>query len=163
MREFTKLQVVFWMLGLILLECSAASQEKPYAPLPDKITAAKTVFIVNDSGAAKLGDELYRQLKTWNRWQVVTDKEKADLILVINQQESVAGYVSSASATATGSSVSGTGVSVPVKSQKWFLHVVDGKTGDKLWTADASMGGKLWRSWGAIAKSLISDIKKRMQ
>ena len=157
-----KLLSVLCILGLLATAQGAPSQEKSYAPLPGKVTAAKTVFIVNVSGTAKLGDELYRQLKTWNRWEVVTDKEKADLVLVLSQQESVEGYVSSASATASGSTATGTGVSVPVKSQKWFLHVIDAKSGDRLWTSDATMGGKLWRTWGAIAKSLLSDIQKRI-
>jgi glucose dehydrogenase len=52
---------------------------------------------------------------------------------------------------------------VPVATQRWYLHVLDSKTGEKLWTADATMGGKLWRSWGSIAKSLLSDIQKRLR
>lgn len=138
------------------------AQEKGFAPLPDKITKAKTVFLVNDSGTAKLGDELYRQVVRWHHWQVVTDKGRADLILVLNQQETVTGIVSTASATSVGQTASGTGVAVPVKMQKWYLHVIDASTGEKLWTTDTSMGGKLWRSWGAIAKSLLSDIQKRL-
>ena len=33
-------------------------------------------------------------------------------------------------------------------------------SGEKLWTADTAMGGKLWRTWNSIAKSLLSDIQK---
>jgi hypothetical protein len=43
----------------------AVSQQKDYAPLPEKIVAAKTVFLVNDSGSTKLGDAVYRQLRDW--------------------------------------------------------------------------------------------------
>lgn len=146
-----------------LCGAAAVAQQKAYAPLPDKITAAKTVFLENDSGTAKLGDELYRQLQSWHRWEVVTDKAKADLILVLSQQDSVAGVVSTASATAVGQTASGTAVAVPVKTSRWYLHVIDTNTGQKIWTADASMGGKLWRSWGSIAKSLLGDIQKRLQ
>jgi hypothetical protein len=150
------------LLGFVLC-CVAVAQEKTYAPLPDKVIAAKTVFLVNDSGTAKFGDALYRQVKEWNRWQVVTDRGKADLVLVLSQQEAVAGVMSSASSTAVGQTASGTGVAVPITTQRWYLHVVDAKTGERLWTADATMGGKLWRSWSSIAKSLLSDIQKRLQ
>jgi predicted Zn-dependent protease len=151
-------------LGLLLLcSAAAAAREKIYAPLPDKVIAAKTVFLVNDSGAAKFADALYREVKDWNRWQVVTDRGKADLVLVLSRQETVAGVISTASATAVGQTVSGSGVAVPVATQRWYLHVLDSKTGEKLWTADATMGGKLWRSWGSIAKSLLSDIQKRLR
>lgn len=156
--------ISFALVALTLLCCQVdAVQQKSFAPLPEKIALAKKVFLVNESGTAKLGDELYRQLVRWNRWQVVTDKGNADLILVLNQQETVTGVVSTLSGAATGQTVSGTGVAVPVKTQKWYLHVVDANTGEKLWTADTSMGGKLWRSWGAIAKSLLGDIQKRLK
>jgi hypothetical protein len=158
-----RIHVEFSFLGLLLLCSATATSQKTYAPLPDKVVAAKTVFFVNDTGTAKFGDALYRQLKDWKHWQIVTDREKADLILVLSQQDTVAGVISTASATSVGQTATGTGVAVPVTTQKWYLHVVDARTGEKLWTADATMGGKLWRSWGSIAKSLLSDIQKRLQ
>jgi hypothetical protein len=151
------------LLGLLLLCSLSFAQEKEYAPLPETVVAAKTVFLVNDSGTAKLGDAFYQQIRAWNRWQVVTNREKADLVLVVSQQDTLAGVVSTASATTVGQTATGTGVAVPITTQKWYLHVVDAHTNEKLWTADATMGGKLWRSWGAIAKSLLSDIQKRMK
>jgi hypothetical protein len=159
-----RLLVGFPLLGFAMLCVAAATaQEKTYAPLPDKVSAAKTVFFINDSGTAKFGDALYRQLKDWNRWQVVTDRAKADLVLVLSQQDTVAGVMSTASATAVGQTATGTGLAVPITTQRWYLHVLDAHTGDRLWTADATMGAKLWRSWGSIAKSLVSDIRKRLQ
>jgi trans-2-enoyl-CoA reductase len=152
------------LLGLTILSGSLAiAQQTTYAPLPDKVVNAKTVFLVNNSGTTKFGDALFRQVKDWSRWQIVTDRGKADLVLVLSQDDSAAGVISTASATAVGQTVSGTGVAAQVKTQKWYLHVVDASSGEKLWTADATMGGKLWRSWNAIAKSLVSDIQKRLQ
>jgi hypothetical protein len=50
-------------LGLMLL-CAAIAiaQRNSYAPLPDKVIKAKTVFLVNASGTTKFGDALYRQV-----------------------------------------------------------------------------------------------------
>ena len=59
-----------------------AGQDK-YAPLPEKVVNAKTVFYINDTTYSRFGDDLYQELRKWNRWQVVTDKKKADLILVL--------------------------------------------------------------------------------
>lgn len=81
-------------------ENAPVAQEKLYAPLPEKVIAAKTVVFINYSGTAKFGDDLYRQIKAWNRWQVVTDKTKADLILVLSPSETVPVVISSASAIA---------------------------------------------------------------
>jgi hypothetical protein len=160
-----KTQFGFALLGVALFSAVAIAGQKEYAPLPDKVVAARTVVLVNESGTARFGDDLYRQIKAWDRWQVVTDRGKADLILVLSPSDTVPVVVSSASATASGQTVYGTGVTAKgnMQTQHWHLYVMDSKTGENLWTADASMGGKLWRSWGSIAKSLLADIQKRMQ
>jgi glucose dehydrogenase len=93
----------------------------------------------------------------------VTDRGKADLVIVLSQKETVAGVMATGSATAAGSTASGSGVAVPITTQNWYLHVIDAKTAEKLWTADTSMGGKLWRTWNSIAQSLVNDIKKRLR
>lgn len=150
---------------LLLCTLIAVAEKKIYAPLPDKVVAAKTVFFINESGTARFGDDLYRQIKTWNRWDVVTDRGKADLILVLSPSDTVPVVVTTASATASGQSASGTRMTAAgnMQTQHWHLYVMDAKTGENLWRADASMGGKLWRSWGSIAKSLLSDIQERLK
>jgi hypothetical protein len=30
---------------------------------------------MNETGKAKFGDAMYKQIRTWNRWQIVTNKE----------------------------------------------------------------------------------------
>jgi outer membrane protein assembly factor BamB len=148
---------------MLLSTLGAVAGEKIYAPLPDKVIAAKTVFFMNQSGTARFGDDLYRQLKVWNRWEIVTDKEKADLILVLSPSDTVPVVITTASVTASRQTASGTQVTTAgnIDTQHWHLYVIDAKTGENLWRADASMGGTLWRSWGSIAKSLLSDIQKR--
>src|SRR5689334_3385529 len=95
---------------LLMLLSSAAAEEKAYAPLPDKVVAAKTIMLVNESGTARFGDDLYQQIVAWNRWQVVTDRGKADLVLVLSPSATVPLVVSTASATASRQTVYGTGV-----------------------------------------------------
>jgi len=117
----------------------AQSSDK-YAPLPDEVVKAKTVFIVNETGKAKFGDAIYKQIKTWNRWQVITDKSQADLVLVVTDK-------------------GGMGSMNP----SYYLKVTDPKTGNELWTSRTTMQGKLWRSWDSVAETLVSDIRKRMR
>jgi outer membrane protein assembly factor BamB len=152
--------------GLLLLcNLTAVAEEKIYAPLPNKVVTAKTVFFINESGTARFGDDLYRQIRAWNRWDVVTDREKADLVLVLSPSDTVPVVITTTSAAVSGQSASGTRMTAAgnMQTQHWHLYVIDAKTGDNLWRADASMGGKLWRSWGSIAKSLLSDIQKRLK
>jgi len=150
---------------LLLCTIPSIAEKKIYAPLPDKVVAAKTVFFINESGTARFGDDLYRQIKLWNRWDVVTDKGKADLILVLSPSDTVPVVITTASATTSGESTSATRLTATgnMQTQHWHLYVMDAKTGENLWRSDASMGGKLWRSWGSIAKSLLSDIQERLK
>jgi hypothetical protein len=127
------------MVMVLASAVCAFAGDSDLAPLPDKITDAKTVFLMNDTGKAGLGDGLYKQIKTWNRWQVVTDKEKADLVLSLTDKSGVSNFNGS-----------------------WYLVVTDPHTKEELWRSRTTMQGKLWRSWGAVAESLNKDLRKRM-
>jgi len=64
----------------------ATTDNNNYAPLPVQIVSAKTVYLINETGKAKFGDAVYKQIKTWNRWQIITDKAQADLVLVVTDR-----------------------------------------------------------------------------
>ncbi len=116
-----------------------ATADDKYAPLPSQIVSARTVFLMNETGKAKFGDAVYKQIKTWNRWQVITDKNQADLVLVVTDK----GGMKSANPS-------------------FYLNVTDAKTGSVLWTSRTTMQGKLWRSWNSVAETLVGDIRKRI-
>src|SRR5258708_36029280 len=122
-----KTKIGFALLGFVLLS-SAAAEKKAYAPLPDKVVAARTIILVNESGTARFGDDLYQQIVAWNHWQVVTDRGKADLVLVLSPSDTVPVVVSSASATASGQTVYGTGLTAAgnMQTQPWHLYVMEG-------------------------------------
>ena len=153
------------LLALMLFQVSVLAQESKYAPLPDKIVAAKTVFLKNDSGEVKLGDAVYREIVGWKRWKVVTAPEDADLILIVtNKSYPTGGTISIGSLSASGNTITGMAVAVPITaSEGWTLHVIDLSSKAELWTVKATMGAKLWRTWNAIAKDLVADIRKRMK
>lgn len=109
------------------------------APLPDQIVNAKTVFLMNETGKAKFGDAIYKQIKTWNRWQVITDKSHADLVLVVTDKGGMKSM-----------------------NPSFYLKILDPQTETELWTSRTTMQGKLWRSWGSVAETLVRDIRKRM-
>jgi hypothetical protein len=116
----------------------APSSEK-FAPLPSQIVNAKTVYLMNETGKAKFGDAVYKQIKTWNRWQVTNDRANADLELVVTDK----GGMSS-------------------MNPSYYLKVIDPKSGNELWTTGTTIQGKLWRSWDSVAETLVGDIRKRM-
>lgn len=127
------------ILLLVTALTASAQQSTDKAPLPDEIVRAKTVYVMNETGKAKFGDAVFKQIKTWNRWQVVTDKSQADLLIVVTYK-------------------GGMGSLNP----SFYLKVLEPKTGSELWTSRTTMQGKLWRSWGSVAETLVGDIRKRM-
>jgi hypothetical protein len=132
-------------------------------PLPEKVAAARTVFSINETEENKFGDKFYQELKKWNRWDIVTDRAKADLVLVISQRDSLGAMVTTGTATATGQTAHGTVISGQLKSSDWRLYVVDATTGETLWRTKTTGQGKMWRMWSSIAKSLLSDIQTRLK
>jgi hypothetical protein len=92
MVKYRLLRLSVFALALTLSAPSVYPRQQPtagddkYAPLPDQIVSAKTVFLMNETGKAKFGDAVYKQIKTWNRWQVITDKNQADLVLVVTDK-----------------------------------------------------------------------------
>lgn len=129
------------ILALLLLQAVYLfAGDDQYAPLPDKIVNAHTVFLMNETGKAKFGDAVYKEIKTWNRWQVVTERNEADLILVVTDKGGMKSL-----------------------NPSFYLNVNDPKTGEQLWTSRTTMQGKLWRSWGSVAETLVSDIRKRLK
>jgi hypothetical protein len=144
-------------------QAQQATGSDKYAPLPDKVVKAKTIFYVNDTGNSRFGDDLYKELKKWNHWQVVTDRSKADLVLVLSQRDTVEGVIATGTATTAGNTATGSAVAAPIKSSSWYIHLVDPSNGETLWTTRHTLGGRLWQSWGSVARSLLSDVQKRMK
>src|SRR5258705_11297968 len=80
-------------LGIAFCTSASSAKEKQHLPLPATVLAAKTVFIDNQTGMAKLGDRAYEELKKWGRFQIVADRKQADLIFLLTAQEHDGGYV----------------------------------------------------------------------
>ena len=82
------------LLAFAFCTFTLAAKEKQHLPLPATVLAAKTVFIDNQTGMAKLGDRAYEELKKWGRFSnKLTDRKHADLIFQLTAQERDGGYV----------------------------------------------------------------------
>src|ERR1700730_18515593 len=153
------------LAAFLILQYAVAGQaeQDKYAPLPEKVVNAKTVFYINDTTSSRFGDDLYQELRKWNRWQVVTDKKKADLILVLSQRDYIEGTIATATATTSGNTAYATGTGAPIKTSSWHIFLINPVNGHTVWISSHTMGGRLWQSWGSVASSLLSDIQKRMK
>ncbi|PSH02856.1 MAG: hypothetical protein CXZ00_15295 [Acidobacteria bacterium] len=68
------------LAALILLSNLSVAATK-HTPLPEKILTAKTVYIDNLTGNARVGDHAYESLLKSKCFVIVQDKDKADLIV----------------------------------------------------------------------------------
>jgi hypothetical protein len=151
------------LLVLLVLQVHVVAGQDKYAPLPEKVVKAKTVFYINDTTSSRFGDDLYQELKKWNRWQVVGDRKQADLILVLSQRDHIEGTIATATTTTNGNTAYATGASAPIKSSSWHIYLIDPTNGETVWVSSHTLGGRLWQSWGSVARSLLSDIQKRIK
>ncbi len=159
---------------LILVMCgvvSATSFAKPqkHLPLPPAILSAKTVYIDNQSGIAKIGDRAYEQITKWGRWQVVSDRHKADLILLLSAREYNGGYVTSGGQTSGTIDDNGNinATTQPTYTRRvsvnyTYVTVIDPNTGDSLWS-DTKRWGNLYNGFHSASKGLVDELMKRIK
>jgi hypothetical protein len=160
--------VVLFTIACLALCTLSFAKEKNHLPLPLQITSAKSIYIDNQSGIAKLGDRAYEQLTKWGRWQVVTDRQKADLILLLSAHQYNGGYVTSGGGT-TGriddfgniNTTNEPTYTRPVTVNYTYITVVDPKTGDNLWS-DAKRWGNLYNGFHSATKGLVDELMKRI-
>jgi hypothetical protein len=164
-RQYARL---FLAVVLITLSVNGLAKDKSHLPLPSQVTAARTVYIDNQSGMAKLGDRAYEEVKKWGRLQVVSDRRQADLIFLLSAREYNGGYVTTGGGT-TGTIDSSGNINTtsnptytsPVSVGYTFLTVIDPKTGDSLWS-DSKRWGNLYTGFHSATKGLIDELMKRV-
>ncbi len=160
---------LFLLVGLSSLTVNGAAKGK-HIPLPPQVLTAKTVYIDNQSGFARLGDRAYEQLQKSGRVQVVQDRKQADLIFLLSELEYNQGYVTSGSTTTTKVDKSGNiktssspTYSTPVSTHYIYLTVIDPKTGDNLWSDSKQQWDYRDTGFDSAAKSLIAGLEKRIK
>jgi hypothetical protein len=178
-----------YLAGLFLLTLTVQPMmaKDKHLPLPPQIAKARTVYIDNQSGIAKLGDRCYTEIEKWGRFQVVQNPKDADLILLLSAKEYIRGYVTSGGgststvntsgnvdATTTGNQTTGTidtsgtvntttepSYTTPVTVGYTYLTVIDPKTGDNLWS-DSKRWGNLYTGFHSATKGLVDSLMKRI-
>lgn len=71
-----------WIVLVLICFSSTVYAKAKHAPLPDELLAAKTVYLVNNTGYQSALDTAYDQFQRWGRFTIVTKKESADIVVV---------------------------------------------------------------------------------
>lgn len=75
------------MIRLVLiLVMAAAPLFAQQAPLPPRLTSAKTAAVVSDHVWAKAYRKFYKALRKWNRFHLIENKEQADVVITLSLQ-----------------------------------------------------------------------------
>lgn len=160
----------------VLVFCTMAATQEPLKnpplkkrpPIPQILAEAKTVYLDAHTDMSDFHyKHLYNKLREWNRWLIVNDPKKADIVLLMTTKNSqVINYQmssQSASATTIGNTTtlnsSGSSVSVPLTIPSYVLYVIDPKTNDRIWRI--TTGEKFLKS--NEAKQLIKDLRKAVE
>jgi hypothetical protein len=142
--------------GIILLLCALTAMGKDLkAPLPERLFQAKTVYIDNQSQHAEILDRAYTALKEWNRYQIVQDKSKAELIVVLTVSSEVRGSYTTGSVNDYGQINATTS---PTRVRYTTLVVFDPTNGETLF-ADT----RRWHPFGSATKDAVKELRKRME
>jgi hypothetical protein len=123
-----------------------------FRALPSKVMQGKSVYIACDTclrgmGKAKLA--AYQQLLDWNRFVVVPDRDKADLVFLFAANPYMGDYL-----TRDGPDPR------PIRIDTTFMSVIDPRTGQNLWSDSKTAGS--WRVGGAT-KDLIDEFRAQLE
>jgi TonB family protein len=153
---------------LFLLAANPAQAQKEIAN-PQAVASAKTIYFEDKSGAEAVGKKARAELSKWGRFQIVSDRERADLILVLSTDPKGAGNLI-LSGGQTGSIDSGGHVEedpVPqynkLASVRYaFLTLIDAETGANLWS-DSQRWGGLLTGFDSVGEHLVQELGKKTQ
>jgi len=153
---------------LILVAPSPVQAQKEIAN-PQAIASAKTIYFDDRSGVDAVGKKALAELSKWGRFQILSDRKKADLILVLSTDPKGAANLI-LSGGQTGSIDSGGHVEedpVPqynkLASVRYaFLTLVDAETGTNLWS-DSQRWGGLLTGFDSVGEHLVQEFEKQTQ
>jgi hypothetical protein len=157
---------------LLLCSCFCASLAPSHAQTQlaksPKILSAKTVYFDNQTGVEAVGSAAVAQLRKWGRFQIVHDKQTADLILLLSADRYHGGYIIFASGQ-TGTieadgqieqdRVPNYNRQAPVRDA--YLTVIDPRNGQNLWSDSHVWGGLLTGANSAGAR-LVQKLRKQI-
>jgi len=146
-----------------------AVQAQKQPALSPKIFSAKTVYFDDQTGVPKVGNKALARLKQWGRFQIVQDRNQADLIILLLTDTPGSEIVFADGRTGrvekTGK-ISVDGIpglnkeGAPVRYA--YLIVIDPKSEEKLWS-DFHQWGGLLTGFNSAGERLIKNLEKQLK
>jgi hypothetical protein len=164
MRILPRISGFFLLFSLI---CAFPSAAQTGLARWSRILSAKTAYFDNQTGSDAVGKGALSQLKKWGKFQIVQDRQHADLIFFLSADPDKGGNVV-LSGGQTGSIGSEGHIEedpIPTYNKQSptryaYLTVIKATTGDDLWSEKHLWGGLL-TGFNSIGKRLIRDLEKQ--
>lgn len=153
--------LLFTALTIACLGSPSLSAVRKYAPMPDMVFKAKTVYLDDQSGYPGAGDKAFQELTKWGRFKVVSDRKGADLILLLSTREYTGGYMTNSSgqvySSGGGAYGNATSIGVPLRVVYGYLTFIDPSNGEMVWS-EAKRA-----SWGTghTVHAMFDELRKR--
>ena len=129
---------------------SAATSVGAQAPVPAALRSLKTAVLENQVADLKALDELAKQLRSWNHFEIVDSEGRADVVIALAMTRlGTPGLLSVGG---------GVFVAAPPGAFVWSIRTV---AGDKVLWIDSEKGG-MFSEYGGI-KNLVGRLRRRME
>jgi TonB family protein len=157
-----------YVLALCFAGSLAAIQAQAQTEIanPRAIASARSIYFDDQSGSDKVAEKALAELRNWGRFQIVRNREKADLILVLSTDPHQGGNLIYSGQTGTIDSqghieedpIPNYNKLAPVRHA--FLFVIDPQTGKTLWN-DSQRWGGLLTGFDSVGEHLVKEFEKQ--
>ncbi len=147
-----KTVAMVFVAGVMLLGPEMAKGNTKAAGVPEKVLAARKIYVENRTNDAELQNDAYLELAKWGRFQIVDNVKKADVVLRLNGGSTAALVPTGEKTYLYNSSVGGKWQDSEEQVPGGFtrLTLIDPKTGSTLWSDQR-------KTTGAEAKRRVMD------
>jgi TonB family protein len=166
MRASTHIAVVSVVAGLLTAR-SVAGQTQTTNDAA--LASAKTIYFEDKSGVDAVGQKAQGELARWGKFQIVADRKKADLIVVLSRDPDqgdnlllAGGQTASIDSTGHVSEDLVPNYNKQAAVSYALLSVMDAKSGKFIWSNSHRWGGLL-TGFNTAGEDLIKELEKEVQ
>jgi hypothetical protein len=164
MRSSTAFLTVAALSTLLFLSPTLAQKQLAQS---SQILASKTVYFENKTGSDVVGKKAIAQLKKWGKFQIVTDRKQADLVLLLSADPYKGGNLVMSGGQTGKIDDSGRITEDPVPNYNKqsptryaYLTVIDPNTGANLWSEEHLWGGIL-TGVNSVGARLVRELERQ--
>ncbi|MCL5288432.1 MAG: hypothetical protein M1453_10620 [Acidobacteria bacterium] len=163
MRLLARLLTLFILSSLVSPTLAQSQKQSAWS---QKILSAKSVYFDDRIGVAAVRDRALAQLKKWGQFEIVSDRQQADLILILSADPYKGGQIAISGGQTGKVNKDGSIDADPVPNYNKlapvryaYLTAIEPKTGEELWGGRLRWGGLL-TGFNSVGARLVKKLEK---